>query len=66
MSLNPTFPSVAASPKLTININAFNGNTTHFNSRPLPKNGPIQPRAPLVAAASFSSIPTAPTMVFPM
>jgi hypothetical protein len=63
MSLNPTFPSVAASPKLTININAFNGNTTHFNTRPHPKNVPVQPRAPLAAAASFSSMPT--MMVMP-
>lgn len=62
MSLNPTFPSVAASPKLTININAFNGNTTHFNTRPRPKNAPVQPRA---AAASFSSMPSAPMMVMP-
>jgi len=62
MSLNPTFPSVAASPKLTININAFNGNTTYFNTRPHPKNMPVQPRAPL---ALFSAMPSPPMMVMP-
>ncbi len=44
MTLTPSFSSDEADSKLTININAFNGNTTNFN-RPRPKNvnAPVQP-----------------------
>lgn len=62
MSLNPsTFASLAAAPssKLTLNISAFNGNTTNFNlGRPRPKLfvTPTQPRTvpwnPAAAAAA--------------
>lgn len=52
MSLNPEFSEFScvdpASSKLSISINAFNGNTTNFNRcpRPAPKANitPIQPR----------------------
>ena len=44
MTLPPSFSTDEASAKLSININAFNGNTTNFN-RPRPKNvnAPVQP-----------------------
>ena len=44
MTLTPSFSSEDAEAKLSININAFNGNTTNFN-RPRPKNvnAPVQP-----------------------
>jgi hypothetical protein len=55
MSLNPStlsgFADASPCAKLTVNINAFNGNTTHFNRRPHPKSSlllttisPVQPR----------------------
>ncbi len=48
MSLSPHFSCVDAESKLSISINAFNGNTTNFNRcpRPAPKAiiTPIQPR----------------------
>lgn len=55
MSLNPTFSSdcsaVSSAPdaKFSLNINAFNGNTTNFNRCPAPKPKsmtvtPVQPR----------------------
>lgn len=50
MSLNPNSSETSfasdASAKLSININAFNGNTTNFNRGPAPrpKSVPTQPR----------------------
>ena len=51
MSLNPnssetTFASEAPCAKFSLNINAFNGNTTNFNRCPAPKSlpFPIQPK----------------------
>ena len=50
MSLNPnssetSFASQQPSAKISININAFNGNTTNFNRSPASKSVhlPIQP-----------------------
>jgi hypothetical protein len=50
MSLNPnssetSFASQQPSAKISINISAFNGNTTNFNRRPAPKSNsiPTQP-----------------------
>jgi hypothetical protein len=48
MSLNPnssetSFVSEAPCSKISLNINAFNGNTTNFNRRPSPKSLPVQP-----------------------
>jgi len=50
MSLNPnssetSFASEAPCAKFSLNINAFNGNTTNFNRRPAPKSLhlPVQP-----------------------
>ena len=72
MSLNPAF-SVAPYAKFSLNINAFNGNTTNFNccSAPKPKpksfatmptTFPIQPNHdPSRYSASLS-----PTMIRPM
>jgi len=53
MSLNPAFSSASAcapDAKFSLNINAFNGNTTNFNRCPVPKSlalpmpTPVQPR----------------------
>lgn len=53
MSLNPnssesSFASQQPSAKISININAFNGNTTNFNRSPAPKpkslHVPSQPK----------------------
>jgi hypothetical protein len=51
MSLNPnsgetTFASEAPCAKFSLNISAFNGNTTNFNRCPAPKSlpFPIQPK----------------------
>lgn len=57
MSLNPSSAfcvscacatATAPDAKFTLNINAFNGNTTNFNRCPAPKSSalvtPIQPR----------------------
>lgn len=54
MSLNPAFSSAsdagAPDAKFSLNINAFNGNTTNFNrcNAPRPKSfvAPIQPTTP--------------------
>ena len=54
MTLNPTFSSTseagAPDAKFSLNINAFNGNTTNFNrcNAPRPKSfaTPIQPTSP--------------------
>lgn len=48
MSSNPnssatSFSSDAPSAKLSLTINAFNGNTTNFNRHPSPKSVPVQP-----------------------
>jgi hypothetical protein len=52
MSLNPnssesSFASETSSAKFSLNINAFNGNTTNFNRCPAPKPKslpfPVQP-----------------------
>jgi hypothetical protein len=60
MTLPPSFSTDEASAKLSININAFNGNTTNFN-RPRPKNAnaPVQP-------ATLPSRPLIPNMMVPM
>lgn len=60
MSLNPsTFASASAPPcaKLTLNISAFNGNTTKVNvGRPSPKlfvhHSPVQPKTPHLNTAA--------------
>ena len=73
MSLNPDFSSaatatavavaVAPDAKFSLNINAFNGNTTNFNrcAAPKPKSlsaTPVQPReAPLPSFGSGTRIP---------
>ena len=61
MTLTPSFSSDEADAKLTININAFNGNTTNFN-RPRPKNvnAPVQP------PTFIQSRPLIPNMMTPM
>lgn len=65
MSLNPcsaaaSCVSCAPDAKFSLNINAFNGNTTNFNRCPAPKSSalvmPIQPGvAP--ATATFTTHP---------
>jgi len=67
MSLNPDFSSaadVAPDAKFSLNINAFNGNTTNFNrcAAPKPKamltTVPVQPRElPLPSFGSGTIIP---------
>ncbi len=54
MSLSPQFSCFDAESKLSIRINAFNGNTTNFNRCPTPNPNPnpksiipIQPRQEL-------------------
>ena len=63
MSLNPSsifFASCDATPdaKFSLNINAFNGNTTNFNRCPAPKSSalvvPIMPVQPRELPPSFS------------
>jgi hypothetical protein len=63
MILNPSFAccsdatAVAPDAKFSLNINAFNGNTTNFNRCPAPKPKlslpmPVQPRdAPVMFTA---------------
>ena len=73
MSLNPDFSALdASSPsaKLTININAFNGNTTNFGPRPkllipIQPRQPRQPRQPLQEVPSFSQKPS-PGLIMPL
>lgn len=54
MSLNPSSASDSAfafespSAKFSLNINAFNGNTTNFNRCPAPKPKSITPVQPKV------------------
>ena len=60
MSLNPTFSSAsdagAPDAKFSLNINAFNGNTTNFNrcGAPRPKSF-VTPVQPTTAPMNFSS-----------
>lgn len=62
MSLNPvtffsdTAASVAPDAKFSLNINAFNGNTTNFNrcGAPRPKSF-VAPIQPTTAPMNFSS-----------
>ncbi len=72
MSLNPNSSetSFASEPsaKFSLNINAFNGNTTNFNRCPAPKskslNVPSQPKT----SPNFGSFTTnlSPGMIRPM
>lgn len=61
MSLSPnssetSFSSEAPSAKLSLNINAFNGNTTNFNRCPAPKSAPIQPKTkPTIGFGSMTA-----------
>jgi hypothetical protein len=73
MSLNPDFSSAAAvapDAKFSLNINAFNGNTTNFNrcAAPKPKamltTVPVQPRDGPIP--SFGSTVRRPGMMMPM
>lgn len=71
MSLSPnsseaSFASEQPSAKFSLNINAFNGNTTNFNRCPAPKSLPlpIQP----TNKPSFSGFPSKipPGTIMPM
>ena len=71
MSLSPnsseaSFASEQPSAKFSLNINAFNGNTTNFNRCPAPKSLPlpVQPKT----NPNFGSLTTnlSPGMVRPM
>lgn len=70
MSLSPNSSetSFASEPsaKLSININAFNGNTTNFNRGPAPrpKTVPTQPRATPNLGSFNSNL--SPGMIRPM
>ena len=71
MSLNPAFSSASAcapDAKFSLNINAFNGNTTNFNRCPAPKSlalpTPVQPREPPSTSHVGSSV--RPYLVRPM
>lgn len=61
MSLSPnssetSFSSEAPCAKLSLNINAFNGNTTNFNRCPAPKSVPVQPATkPTVSFGSMTA-----------
>jgi len=61
MSLNPnssetSFVSEAPCSKLSLNISAFNGNTTNFNRCPAPKSVPVQPATkPTVGFCSMTA-----------
>lgn len=61
MSLSPnssetSFASEASSAKFSLNINAFNGNTTNFNRCPAPKFVPVQPTTkPIVGFGSMTA-----------
>ncbi len=56
-----TFESVSPSSKFSLNINAFNGNTTNFNRCPAPKS--TNPRQPLT---NISFINNKSPMMVPM
>ena len=69
MSLNPAFSSASASApdaKFSLNINAFNGNTTNFNRCPAPKSVPmpVQPRE--LPSTSHVGSSVRPYLVRPM
>jgi hypothetical protein len=71
MSLSPnsseaSFASEQPSAKFSININAFNGNTTNFNRGPTPrpKSVPTQPRATPNLGSFNSNL--SPGMIRPM
>lgn len=80
MSLNPASASASAAfsagaafpdAKLTININAFNGNTTNFNRGPAPRPKSmlaITPVQPMRELPSFTSTSTnfRPGMIGPL
>ncbi len=78
MSLNPSpasaaFLSVSPDAKLTININAFNGNTTNFNRGPAPRpksmfaTTPVQPMRDFQSFTSTStSTNSRPGMIGPL
>ena len=61
MSLNPnssetSFVSEAPCSKISLNISAFNGNTTNFNRCPAPKSVPVQPATkPTVGFCSMTA-----------
>lgn len=73
MTLNPTFSSTseagAPDAKFSLNINAFNGNTTNFNRcsapRPRPKSFIQTPVQPNHTPSRFSTS-LAPGMIRPM
>ena len=68
MSLNPNFSAVdvsSPSAKLSININAFNGNTTNFGPRPKSLMIPTQPRQPQQELSPFLRKPS-PGSMMPM
>jgi len=62
-----TFSLDNPSSKFSLNINAFNGNTTNFNrcTAPKPKSLPM-PVQPLTNPPLFSDITRTPGMVRPM
>ncbi len=71
MSLNPAFSSACAcacapDAKFSLNINAFNGNTTNFNRCPAPKSlpMPVQPRE--LPSTSHVGSSVRPYLVRPM
>jgi len=61
MSLSPnssetSFVSEAPCSKISLNISAFNGNTTNFNRCPAPKSVPVQPATkPTVGFGSMTA-----------
>ena len=69
MSLNPAFSSACApDAKFSLNVNAFNGNTTNVNRCPAPKSlplpMPVQPRELPSTSPAGSSMK--PYLVRPM
>lgn len=77
MSLNPSSAfcvscaAAAAAPdaKFSLNINAFNGNTTNFNRCPAPKSSAlVKPIQPVDAPPATFTVPSfrTPGMVRPM
>ncbi len=62
MSLNPSpsFCATAITPdaKFSVNIHAFNGNTTNFNRCPAPKSSAlVKPIQPIDAPPSTFTVP---------
>jgi hypothetical protein len=60
------FASEQTSAKFSLNINAFNGNTTNFNRCPVPKSLPLpkQPKTNPNFSGLLTNVP--PGMVRPM